>query len=224
MSLCGKPMPKAKSGAARGKCTRSPQHTGRHGNNSCVGCAAPSEFGVYCSNCNAKRHKEYVIDGGKDYFDRRRDLTRKRLGQHPRNTQKAGKIHTFPCGCSGVLPPRGKSNNFAYGIGHSFSCRVSRILNGSRQIAKRDGYKPIPDTTPHLIIRKMMEEPDCALCGESMALAWAIPLGCRAPHLHHNHETGEPLGFTHPVCNPRAMENEIDRLKTLLKKNGISNA
>jgi hypothetical protein len=61
----------------------------------------------------------------------------------------------------------------------------------------------------------MMAEPNCERCGEP--LVWEFGLG-KTPHLHHNHETGEPIGFTHPVCNPRAMEDEIDRLKAVVKK------
>jgi hypothetical protein len=61
----------------------------------------------------------------------------------------------------------------------------------------------------------MMAEPNCERCGEP--LVWEFGLG-KTPHLHHNRETGEPIGFTHPVCNPRAMEDEIDRLKAVVKK------
>jgi hypothetical protein len=59
----------------------------------------------------------------------------------------------------------------------------------------------------------MMEEPNCERCGE--ALKWEFGVG-KTPHLHHNHETGEIYGFTHPVCNPQAMEQEIERLRTNL--------
>jgi hypothetical protein len=53
-----------------------------------------------------------------------------------------------------------------------------------------------------------MAEPDCERCGQP--LTWEFGVG-KTPHLHHSHTTGQPLGFTHPHCNPQAMEDEIDR-------------
>jgi hypothetical protein len=34
----------------------------------------------------------------------------------------------------------------------------------------------------------------------------------------HDHSSGEPIGFAHPRCNPRAEANEIFRLKAEVKK------
>jgi len=39
----------------------------------------------------------------------------------------------------------------------------------------------------------------------------------KTPHLHHDHETGEIFGFTHPVCNPHALQDEIDELRKQVK-------
>jgi hypothetical protein len=46
---------------------------------------------------------------------------------------------------------------------------------------------------------------------------WAFERG-KTPHLHHDHNTGKLFGFTHNHCNPRALEDEIERLKKELDK------
>lgn len=214
MKLCGKPMPKAKNGVDRGVCTRIKGHAfGNHGNRTCTVCGDPlsslnakpsvADKGCgMCRVCNSQWH-------------------RARLGLIERNNQRLGAFHKFPCGCSGVLPEkREHANMFVVRASKtgSFGCRVSSIIYGSQASAKRDGHLPIPKDTPHYVIRAMMSEPNCWLCDEAMCWAWAIPLGVRQPHLHHDHDTGEIHGFTHPVCNPRAMQREIERLKGLLRK------
>jgi hypothetical protein len=119
------------------------------------------------------------------------------IGVKPLNYQTAGTKYTFSCGCTGILPPRGKSNKFAaFSPGmRVFQCRVSRILVCSQQHGGK--YVPIPRGTPHLVIRKMMEDPNCVLCGKP--LKW---FGVEeTPHLHHDHDTGQIYGFTHARCN-----------------------
>lgn len=120
--------------------------------------------------------------------------------------------YTFICGCTGTLPSAGKSSVFSLSSAGTarvyFQCRVSSILVSSARSAKRDGYRPIPAETPHAAIRKMMEEPNCWLC--HVPLLWEIGKG-KTPHLHHNHQTGEPLGFTCSRCNPNALEQEVIR-------------
>jgi len=127
------------------------------------------------------------------------------------NRRIVGKEHTFPCGCGGVLPAQGEANKFVtWSPYNGFSCRARIIIRASVQGAKEQGHKPINPDTPHIVIRTMMEKPNCERCGEP--LKWEFGLW-KTPHLHHNHETGEPLGFTHPVCNTQAMENEINKLR-----------
>jgi len=215
MKLCGKSLPKAKNGADRGLCSRLRLHTGKCGNATCSTCAIklspkncpPSwlwrknKLSALCRLCARK-------------------AVRLRLGQKPQNYQQPGKKYTFRnCGCSGILPPLGGHNKFAKTgnskTGPAFHCRVSRILSVSQISARERGYAPVPKDTPHSVIRKMMDEPNCERCGQP--LEWEFGQD-KTPHLHHNHETGEPYGFTHPVCNPRAMEQEIERLKKQLRR------
>jgi hypothetical protein len=124
--------------------------------------------------------------------------------------QKLGEPFTFPCGCSGILPVRG-SNKFAIQKGRSFCCRVSSILSCGSRDAQYGGYKF--NCIPHSIIRRMMERQDCWRCREP--LDWVFGSG-RTPHLHHDHETGKILGFTHPKCNSCSLDN--DELKCELAK------
>ena len=213
MRLCGKPMLTAKNGIDRGVCNRPQGHGQKCGNGTCPSCgiiltltntaaAAVSRGAGLCRVCRTQEQ-------------------RVRNGHAVRKYQRLGKPYTFPCGCSGVLPSRkGFVNELVTRGAGSYVCRVSSILHGSQQAAKKWGYKPIPLDTPHALVRELMLKSSCECCGEP--LLWAVTLGARQPHLHHNHETGEIYGFTHPVCNPKAMENEIDRLRALLKKNGIA--
>jgi hypothetical protein len=92
---------------------------------------------------------------------------------------------------------------------------VASILYGSQVSAKRDGNEPIPLNTPHSVIRNLMDETDCERCGELLDWSAVAIAGAKAPHLHHNHFTGEPHGFTHPKCNPLAMEREIEKFHSL---------
>jgi hypothetical protein len=104
------------------------------------------------------------------------------------------------------------SNQFAFSPNKMlkwFCCRVSTILTHSSVKAKKHGYAPIPSDTQHAVIRKMMDEP-CWFCGGW--LPWVLGQST-TPHLHHDHKTGEPLGFAHPRCHTAARSGEIDRLK-----------
>lgn len=136
---------------------------------------------------------------------------RQRYGQKPINSQTPGSIHTFPCGCSGILPKeKGRGNNkFArVARGRGWYCRVARILTEST--SKRGGYNPIDPKISHSVIRKLMEEKTCWRCKQP--LKWVFGAG-KTPHLHHNHDTGEVYGFTHSRCNPNALEHEVDELR-----------
>jgi hypothetical protein len=139
----------------------------------------------------------------------------------PLNWQVAGKEHTFPCGCSGTLPGnKTESNKFAVSknIGdgvNGWYCRVLKIVGSIRVSATLKGYKPIDMATPHSLIRQMMQRKDCVLCGE--LLEWKFGPG-KTPHLHHNHNTGEIYGFSHPRCNPNALENHIWKLEAEVKQ------
>jgi hypothetical protein len=137
-----------------------------------------------------------------------RDYIRLRRGNSPRNFQQPSQPFTFSCGCSGVLPKQGQSNQFACGNSRSYWCRVAHILKSSNRKARERHHKPVSADTAHSVIRAMMANPNCERCGQR--LVWEFGVN-KTPHLHHNHETGQPLGFTHPHCNPQAMEQEIER-------------
>ena len=83
------------------------------------------------------------------------------------------------------------------------------MKTNSVNVAKRGNYKPI-ENTPHSVIRELMNKDVCVLCGKK--LTWAFGLS-KTPHLHHDHETGKIIGFTHPVCNPFALQNRIFELE-----------
>jgi len=198
--LCGKRLPKAANGADRGFCTRQGAHIGRHGNNTCYTCG---------TNLTVKNSSPSHRQCRKCINDFRRELWQ-RQGRSPRNLQIPGSKHVFPCGCSGFLPSRGKSNKFAARSGRAWSCRVLHILHSSLHSAKENKHKPVDQGLSHSVIRKMMEESDCWRCHKS--LVWKLGLG-KTPHLHHNHNTGEIYGFTHPRCNPNVLEQEVDELR-----------
>jgi hypothetical protein len=208
VKVCGKLVPKAKNGVYRGVCGRLPTHNGRHANGTCTQCAVSLTF---------KNAAKNVVNLGQGMCRIcRRYNIRNRLGQNPKNYQRSGRKHTFiNCGCAGVLPRYGGNNKFAAKSGPVFICRVTRIIIGSQSRGKLYEYAPIPRSTPHSVIREFMEEPNCERCGEP--LKWEFEVG-KTPHLHHSHETGEIYGFTHPTCNPQALENEIDRLKKLIRR------
>lgn len=206
LKLCGKSMKRAKNGADRGVCSQLFGHSGLCSSETCSRCGIKLTFKT-ARKQRTKRMQGPCKECAKDYYSQ---------GHAPRNYQIPGKRHIFPCGCIGVLPKGAAANKFSFGSkGKWFVCRVSKILSFSSIAAKNRGYVPIPRNTPHLIIRKMMDEPNCERCGEP--LKWEFGIG-KTPHLHHNHETGEIYGFTHSICNPRAMQNEIERLRRKLSE------
>lgn len=188
-------------------------HSGPHGNPTCPNC------GIRLSIKTASRGVIKIGHGAcRNCLG---DTQRIRLGQKRFVYQKAGEWHRFPCGCAGILPTEGHSNKFARRqrrLGHlglPTTCRVSHILRSSTYDAKKRGHRPIPRATPHSTIRKMMEEPNCERC--KRPLVWVFGRH-KTPHLHHNHRTGEPQGFTHPMCNPQALEIEIDTLRDEIRR------
>jgi len=195
-------MPQAKNGADRGICIKPKGHAQQHSSGTCSSC------GVSLTQDNAT-HSTVVKGSGfcRECFN---DYVRQVRGSVLRPIQTPVAAHTFLCGCGGILPERGQSNKFAIWHKHRFACRVAHILHASRIGAKRGNYAPIDPTTPHSVVRAMMEDPNCERCGQP--LPWQLGRGT-TPHLHHDHTTGEIFGFTHPVCNPRAMQIEIERLK-----------
>jgi hypothetical protein len=201
---CGKRVGYAHNGNSRGFCRKRLNHLGACLSKTCRFCGATlTEVNTWrcfwinrVSLCRICANRE----------SRKR---RWRRGATPRNVQTPGKQHTFPCGCSGILPKYGKSNLFAVvTTNKNFVCRITRLFASGRW-AKTRGYAPIDSTTPHSVIRKMMKQ-NCVLCGDP--LVWALGSG-KTPHLHHDHSTGEAFGFAHPRCNTTELQNRVLELK-----------
>ncbi len=83
-------------------------------------------------------------------------------------------------------------------------CRICKPLNWAKYIlqglnrkAKKKGHVQA-NGTPEEVVR-LSSTPDCYACW--MPLNWSGQGPTETPHLHHNHENGEILGFVHPVCN-----------------------
>jgi hypothetical protein len=202
MTKCGKAVKPAKNGASRGVCARPVGHGGLHSNKTCPLCGialTPENTHSHiknrwwCKKCCLEYHHH-------------------RYGHKPQNVQTPGGFHTFPCGCSGILPHRGESNYFARcnTRTNSWYCRVLGILGSSASNAQECGYTSIDPKTSHSVIRELMKAELCWRC--RLPLKWTLGRG-QTPHLHHNHDTGEIYGFTHPHCNPQALEHEIDELR-----------
>lgn len=206
-AICNAPLPCAIfTGKDRGTCTYPLGHWGGHSAKKlCRGCGCPFTS-INTSPVILGRGHGLCRDCSTLY-------QRQRTGGRPQNRQRAGEKHTFPCGCSGILPAqKGVVNLFAArsDTRNGWQCRVAQIINRAQQLAKRTDYKPIPADTPHKHIRKMMENPNCIACGQP--LKWEFGRG-KTPPLHHSHETGEPWGFTHMRCNIETGSEGYHRLR-----------
>ncbi len=195
---CKKKIPLAKNGNERGVCNKEVGHQSQCGNGTCRRCGVKlSKRKVRTSRCSLCST----------------EISRERRGSKPKIYQIPGEVYTFPCGCFGVLPRyRGESNQFGRWnsrlIGFStWACRADNILQSSRRTAKKRGYEAISLSTPHTVIRQMMEVVNCVLCGQQ--LDWSVFGRGTTPHLHHDHITGEIHGFAHPKCNPLALQRHV---------------
>lgn len=141
------------------------------------------------------------------------------LGNKPQNPQVANAPFTFTgCGCSGVLPDRGVSNEFVIWLSKGknyWTCRVWNVFRCSRDAARLGGYFPIDPDTPHAVIRQMMDEPLCYHCQDpEKPLDWTNLGRGKTPHLDHDHliQHSNVNGFSHAKCNPQATRNRIEKL------------
>ena len=199
-------MPKATNGAERGTCIKPLAHRHKCASRTCFVCGAFLIAGVATPSTVARGTGQCHSCAASDS----RALSRAR-GVKPMNIQISGQPHTFPCGCSGVLPAkRGESNKFAKWHGLVWKCRAGFIIGTSQHAAQARKYTPIDSNTPHSIIRGMMEAAHCERCGG--LLNWDDLGPGTTPHLDHNHETGEIRGFAHPSCNAVRLRQEIIHL------------
>jgi hypothetical protein len=207
MAFCGKIIKPAKNGKDRATCTNFPRHRGQHGSATCAHCG--------CDLTPKTATKSHLDRGNGKCRHCNLAYSRVQRGGNARNIQHPGKFHVFrTCGCMGTLPKRGDCNQFVTSTSRKFRCRVSAILSSSACAAKNNKYRAIPRKTPHALIRALMQRPNCVICGK--LLHWKFGLG-KTPPLHHNHETGQPLGFAHIGCNVGAESLEIARLNRLVR-------
>ena len=88
-------------------------------------------------------------------------------------------------------------------------------IDQSKRRAKKAGYAPI-NIDIESVIKLMKEAQVCVGCEQP--LDWQA---ARKPCLHHNHETGEVIGFVHNKCN--WLEGLINRLGYDLVSNLVKN-
>lgn len=81
-----------------------------------------------------------------------------------------------------------------------------RILSRTAKDARRGNYAAIK-ASPEEVLSLLGKSPLC--CGCDQPLNYTIR-GFRAPCIHHNHETGELIGFAHRECN--MLEGQLQKL------------
>jgi Recombination endonuclease VII len=74
---------------------------------------------------------------------------------------------------------------------------AKHLLGGLQRKARKSGHFAAK-SSPEEIVR-LSKETECSACGEP--LDWNKKGASNTPHLHHNHENGDVLGFIHPTCN-----------------------
>lgn len=71
--------------------------------------------------------------------------------------------------------------------------RMKHLLGISKYRSRQEKYLP-PNTTPEdMVYQWVSQKGFCAACKE--------PIDLLKTHFDHDHKTGEPRGFVHPVCN-----------------------
>lgn len=135
-------------------------------------------------------------------------------------TQKPGTSFTFPCNHRAILPALGISSRYAYwcknpqyarkgtwrcgicmrqqihlrqkGLGADGLIGWATILLRSLRYHAETGKYTAPHVSVQQLVELRLRSSKCALTDKP--LDWEAT---RLPHLHHNHETGEVIGF---VC------------------------
>jgi hypothetical protein len=203
------------NGNDRGTCVHPAGHTGSHSSKRCTACgvmlsrelASTSICAIgsgLCRKCGT-------------IAVRMRNGTTAKIFQVPNST------FTFICGCSGVLPDKGVSSEFAIWQknvplrgGGVWQCRIASIIGHSRDDA-RNGHFPIDPDTPHSVVRRMMGQ-SCYHCEKP--IDWASLGRGKTPHLDHDHliKKNNINGFSHYVCNPQKSKNHAKKLMAVIVK------
>jgi hypothetical protein len=87
---------------------------------------------------------------------------------------------------------------------------VIRILSRHKRDAKAGGYAQTK-INPQQLLELLRNTPNCCGCGAPLDYSAS---GFAAPCLHHNHETGEVIGFAHRECN--SLEGQLAKLGSRL--------
>lgn len=97
------------------------------------------------------------------------------------------------------------------------TCRIcfpkhwaQRILSSHRQNARKGKYAAT-QITPAKLLKILKTSPSCCGCGAPLNYE---AVGFEAPCLHHDHNTGEVVGFAHRECN--SLEGQLKKLGTRL--------
>ncbi len=88
---------------------------------------------------------------------------------------------------------------------------AKRVLRDLQKHAIEKGYKA-PILSSEELVRLYQESRICVLCEE--------PLEAK-PSLHHNHETGKVIGFSHTRCN--SIEGFLSKLSLLARERFLKN-
>jgi Recombination endonuclease VII len=81
-----------------------------------------------------------------------------------------------------------------------------RILSRQKRDARAGNYTPAK-ATPKQLLELLRNTPNCCGCGAPLDYRAS---GFEAPCLHHDHTTGEVIGFAHRECN--ALEGQLKKL------------
>jgi 5-methylcytosine-specific restriction endonuclease McrA len=121
--------------------------------------------------------------------------------------QIPGMYYTFRCGSIFRLPPiPGYSDEFCLwrNQNNSWICRSCMIIRASYWHAKYRRYTPDRTNCPNLVLI-IKNQSECSACKIEFSV-----LAHKEKHLHHDHDTGEVLGFLCQDCN--LMEGTLTKI------------
>lgn len=169
----------------------------------CIPCKGKftCEHGKRKDSCISCKPKSYCVHGRRKYICK--DCGGKGICKHGRTRQNCA-----PCGGASVCVThkrQGRSCRECFPLAWA-KRKLSAIARGCRQ----GGYLK-PQITAKEILKLIEEKPFCCGCGDKLNYDLR---GFEAPCLHHNHSTGEVIGFAHRECN--SLEGQLSKLGTRL--------